>query len=163
MASFSIDGPIPNVGYNQGIGAYSYKFGIVISNRLFQFDAHATRGPFAITPAEEYRYDYALLYGISKRNESSFLNFAGGFSMIDYLHHGNVIIPPSYPDGENGTYQTVSGTAFGISIMADAYWTPFQFWGALGIGLYGTLATKGQSYIALEFSLIELNIPIPIR
>jgi hypothetical protein len=166
MAAFSWDPLVsPNVGAEDNLGGFSYIIRANWHNQVVLFSAHSTRGFFQGDPIEEHRYDYSFLYGFAKRNPSSFFDAGVGLSIVDYIKHGNVITPPSSQNALDGTYQQLSGTAYGPAAMVSYYRTLSIYEGAgygAGIGLYGSLA-KGVSYFALEFTLIELNIPIPIQ
>lgn len=150
-----------DTAYIQEFGSwgYSLKFGGIWHNRVLQFDFHGeTEHVFFV----EHRYDYALLYGISSRNETIIDNVMAGISILDYLRRGTQLIPPSTPNAGDGTYQKLTGTVIGLAVSAEFYLTPCPYWGLFGMGLYGCL-NKGESYVVLEFSILELNLPLNMR
>jgi hypothetical protein len=81
--------------------------------------------------------------------------------MVNYSHNGRLVVASSFDDLSGAKYENVSGQELGLCISADAYFTPLPFWGLAGIGLYGCLLPKGQSYFAIDLSFIELNVGIP--
>jgi len=143
-----------------GFWGYALKFGGVWHNRILQFDYHSeTEYVFNLNP---HRYDYALLYGISHREGSIFDNLMVGISIINYLRRGAQLTPPSSPNFGDQTYQALTGNVIGLAGSAEFYLTPIKYWGLFGMGMYGCL-NSGMSYVVLEFSILELNLPITLK
>jgi hypothetical protein len=143
-----------------GYWGYSLKVGGVWHNRILQFDYHSeTEFVFSLDP---HRYDYALLYGVSHREASIFDNLMVGISVLNYLRRGDQLTPPSTPNAGDATYQPLTGNVIGLAGSAELYLTPIRYWGLFGMGVYGCL-NKGMSYVLLDFSILELNIPITLK
>jgi hypothetical protein len=152
-----------DTAYIQDFGdwGYSLKFGGIWHNRILQFDYHSeTEEVFPLLT--EHRYDYALLYGISNRNSTVFDNLMVGISILNYLSRGDQLTPPSSPTAGDATYQQLTGNVFGLAGLAEFYITPIPYWGIFGMGIYGCL-NRGYSYVTLEFSVLELNLPITLK
>jgi hypothetical protein len=163
MGSFSVGlyGPLLDTAYIQDFGdwGYAFKFGCIWNNRVLQFDYHHETEDVYFT---EYRNDYALLYGISSRKNPIFGNFMAGISILNYLKRGTQLTPPSSPYANDATYQVLTSNVIGLAGSAEFYLAPIPYWGIFGMGLYGCL-NKGMSYATLEFSVLNLNLPIFIK
>jgi hypothetical protein len=85
-----------------------------------------------------------------------------GISILNYLKRGNQLTPPSFPNAGDQTYQQLTGNVIGLAGSAEFYLTPIKYWGLFGMGLYGCL-NKGMSYVVLEFSILELNVPFTVK
>jgi hypothetical protein len=165
MAGLSLDIVDPSVGNDLNILGYSAKFGLSWRDMTLLFTTHATKGVPDSTTTEEHRYDYALLFGFSHRSENSLFNAGVGISDVDYFLKGNLITPPTNYNSNNGVYQWNSGLSYGPAAMISYYFTRSIYEGAgIGIGfdLYGRLAQRA-SYFALELTILEFNIPIPLQ
>ena len=159
MAAFSLDLEAPNVGGDLNVIGVLYKIGAVLDNRIFLFVTHSTSGSFF--DINEYRNDYAFLYGVSYRTDGVFMNASAGISFVNYYRHGVLISPGT--NSSNGTYELLSGTAVGLAAEVDVYLCPIKYWGLFGLGLYGSLS-KSESYFSFEIAFpLEFNIPIPLR
>ncbi len=160
MGSLSIDAAEPSgIGEDMDPWAYDFKFGATWYNSVFIFTMHGTHGYYQGDSFESHRYDYAILYGNSERTSLSFIFACVGLSFVDYRTHGNVI-PGSAETPDGYIYQVVNGSAFGIAVMGDIYFTPIPYWGLVGIGVYGNVS-KNESYFSLDFTFpLEFNIPV---
>jgi len=157
MVAGSLDLVTPNLGSADNVFGYAYRLGAIWHNMILLFTNHNTRYEYSFgTPIEEHRYDYALLFGLSHRDEILFLSVGAGVSMVKYLLRGNLVTDD--PHAKDAIYQQQSGTGFGPAIMASIYFTPNTKYGGGGIGLYKSLA-KGVSYFALEMTLF-VTVPI---
>jgi hypothetical protein len=145
-----------------GVWGYSVKFGAIWHNRTLEFNYHSETEDVYVQQLMEHRYDYALLYGISSQKGPVFGNFLVGISILNYLRRGAELTPPSSPYAGDETYQSLTGNVIGLAGSAEFYFNPIPYWGIFGMGLYGCL-NKGQSYVVLEFSVLELNLPIPLK
>ncbi len=88
--------------------------------------------------------------------------FLAGISILNYLRRGAELTPQSSPYAGVETYQSLTGNVIGLAGSAEFYFNPIPYWGIFGMGLYGCL-NKGQSYMVLEFSVLELNLPISLK
>lgn len=158
MACFSIDVVQPYVGDGENPAGISWKFGGIWHSYTALFTIHETGGSFPSgSPSSEYRSDYALLLGLSKRMDYLFMSATAGISSVNYQKRGALLIPGTSSD--NGTYQQLNGTTFGLAGSLDIYFTPVPLIGIPGIGFYGSWS-KTESYFAFEISLLQINVPL---
>jgi len=157
MVGLALDVTAPNGGNDLNVLGYSYKFGLTDGDRILQFAFHGIGQTYQQgKPWEEHRNDYAVLYGFCYRGREMLLTAAGGLGVVSYRRRG----APTGIDGLDSTYQELVGDEPGLRVGVDIYYTPFfKEWGVFGIGVYGSLS-KSQSFFAIGFSLIELNLAL---
>ena len=165
MAAASFDIVDPNLGGDLDIWGYSSILGVAWHNMTFLFTTPSARDYAPMTTIDEHRYDYGFFWGYSNRGRNYLINVSAGLSRVDYHLKGNLITQESTYNSFDAVYQWSSGIAYGPAAMINIFGTLPIFEGA-GIGSGGSFyvsLAKGVSYFALEFDLIELNIPIPVQ
>jgi hypothetical protein len=160
LLAMALDLNAPNVGSPLNLFGFSANAGYRWNNRLLLFSTHNTGDNHQNQPTNEYRYDYAALFGYSNHNDILLSYLAGGVNYVNYQLRGEAIIPPSCRECDNGSYNTLTGKSVGVAAIAGFYITPIEYWGAVGLNLYYTYS-KRIRYFALDFSFVNLNIPLP--
>ena len=158
VCSLTIDRPGFGAGENP-IGL-SIKFGAIYDDRILQFAYHRKGGSLKYAIGE-FQRESALLYGFSFHNTFALVDAGVGVSMANYNRIASVVTEPSTSTSNDGVFKVETGFGVGVALSAEAYFTPIPAFALWGIGIYGTLLTKGQSHFSVEFSLLEFNFPIP--
>ena len=161
VAAACFDIATPKVGSFPIPLFFSGKLGVANKGILYSLAYHPANGSLLAdasdTYYDDYRHDLALLVGIMHSKEPILWSASGGLCFVDYSFRGDMLT-----DGRNGTsvtYAHRTGTTVGIAASANYMYLPVENVGIGGVGIYASLTT-GASYIALEFSLVQINLPM---
>ncbi len=162
IAGVALDIGTPKLGKEPFGFFFGGKLGVANDGILYSVIYHPATGNFlsdwGAQPPDEYRHDFAILIGRIRNKVPLSWSLAAGLSYTEYSFRGD---PVKNSEGfETGTYYHNTGTSIGLAISANYLYLPVENVGVGGLGLYGRLSNEA-SYVALEFSLIQLNLALP--